>query len=158
MKHPLPCINNISIANLTNMSNFTKVVFVKPFLTGALALAVAFLAETQSVAAQTTVAAAGMPAVAEAKNAASGIVEIWSATEGATLSDTLQSWAQRAKWKVIWESDSDFRLAANGEFEGSFEDAAQHLITAFGRTRPRLRATFYGGNSVLRIWAERAEP
>lgn len=87
-----------------------------------------------------------------------GIVDIWTANEGASLSDTLATWAQRAKWKVIWETDSDFRLAASGDFEGSFEDAAQKLIQAFGRTRPRLRATFYRGNAVVRVWAERAEP
>lgn len=86
------------------------------------------------------------------------IVDIWTAAEGATLSDTLASWAERSGWKLIWESDSDFRLAAGGQFEGAFQDASQHLIEAFGRTRPRLRATFYGGNLVLRVWAERAEP
>lgn len=98
------------------------------------------------------------PVVSSASPAGTGIVDIWTANEGATLSDTLATWAQRAKWKVIWETDSDFRLAASGDFEGNFEDAAQKLIQAFGRTRPRLRATFYRGNSVLRVWAERAEP
>ena len=110
-------------------------------------------AAAQTVPAQT--AAATIPAVDPGQGA---VVDIWSANEGATLSDTLAGWAQRAKWKLIWESDSDFRLAANGDFEGSFEDAAQKLIEAFGRTRPRLRATFYGGNAVIRVWAERAEP
>lgn len=98
------------------------------------------------------------PVISSASPASAGIVDIWTANEGASLSDTLATWAQRAKWKVIWETDSDFRLAASGDFEGSFEDAAQKLIQAFGRTRPRLRATFYRGNSVLRVWAERAEP
>lgn len=87
-----------------------------------------------------------------------GIVDIWTANEGAALSDTLASWSERAGWKLIWESDSDFRLAAGGQFEGDFQDASQRLIEAFGRTRPRLRASFYGGNTVLRVWAERAEP
>lgn len=105
--------------------------------------------------AQPTPGTASAPAPA---SDALGIVDVWTANEGATLSDTLSGWSSRAGWKLIWESDSDFRLAAGGQFEGDFQDAAQGLIEAFGRTRPRLRATFYAGNSVLRVWAERAEP
>lgn len=88
----------------------------------------------------------------------SGITDVWTANENATLSDTLAGWAERDGWKLIWEPETDFRLAAGGQFEGEFQDAAQHLIEAFGRARPRLRATFYGGNKVLRVFVERAEP
>lgn len=141
-----------------HLSNIAKVNAVNPIPRCAIAslaliaiplpAAAASTVETVSTAPAATADAAAMPA----------IVDIWTANEGATLSDTLASWAERSGWKVIWETDSDFRLAAAGQFEGQFQDAAQRLIEAFGRTRPRLRATFYGGNSVLRVWAERAEP
>ncbi len=117
----------------------------------------ASISAIMGTSAMAQVVPAQIPATGPA-TVSTGIVDIWTANEGSTLSDTLATWAQRAKWKLIWETDSDFRLAANGDFEGSFEDAAQKLIEAFGRTRPRLRATFYGGNAVLRVWAERAEP
>jgi hypothetical protein len=84
--------------------------------------------------------------------------EVWSVSEGQNLSDALAGWAQRAGWKLIWEADTDFRLGASGEFSGSFDRAASTLITAFGRSKPRLRANFYEGNKVLRVWIERAEP
>ena len=84
--------------------------------------------------------------------------EVWSVSEGQNLSDALGGWAQRAGWKLIWEADTDFRLGASGEFSGSFDRAASTLITAYGRSKPRLRANFYEGNKVLRVWIERAEP
>lgn len=115
-------------------------------------------AATEAVTADNALSAAATADHALSAAQASGVVDVWMAQEGATLSDTLASWSERAGWKLIWESESDFRLAAGGSFEGEFPSAAQKLIEAFGRTRPRLRATFYRGNSVLRVWAERAEP
>lgn len=31
-------------------------------------------------------------------------VEIWKGEQGSTLSDSLQQWANRAKWVVIWDA------------------------------------------------------
>lgn len=87
-----------------------------------------------------------------------GIQEQWTASDGAALSATLTGWAQRAGWTVVWETDDDFRLAAGAILQGDFQTAAGGLIEAFGHARPRLRATFYGGNRVLRVWTERNEP
>ena len=90
----------------------------------------------------------------------SGMVveEDWTATADAPLSATLAGWAERAGWKLVWESDSDFRLAAGATITGDFPSAAGQLIDAFSHTRPRLRAVFYAGNKVLRVWTERTEP
>ena len=86
------------------------------------------------------------------------IQEQWTATDGAALSATLTGWAQRAGWTVVWETDDDFRLAAGATLDGDFPTAAGSLIEAFSHARPRLRAIFYGGNRVLRVWTERNEP
>lgn len=86
------------------------------------------------------------------------VEEVWSVSEGQNLSDALAGWSQRAGWKLIWEADTDFRLGASAEFSGTFDRAASSLIAAFGRSKPRLRANFYEGNKVLRVWIERAEP
>ncbi len=88
----------------------------------------------------------------------SAIQEEWTATDGASLSTTLTGWAQRAGWTVVWETDDDFRLSAGGALEGDFPTAAGGLIEAFSHARPRLRAIFYAGNKVLRVWTERNEP
>jgi len=86
------------------------------------------------------------------------VQEQWTATDGAPLSTTLTGWAQRAGWTVVWETDDDFRLAAGATLEGDFPTAAGGLIEAFSHARPRLRAIFYAGNRVLRVWTERNEP
>lgn len=97
------------------------------------------------------------PAGSPAKPARS-IQEQWTATDGASLSTTLTGWAQRAGWTVVWETDDDFRLAAGATLDGDFPTAAGGLIEAFSPARPRLRAIFYAGNRVLRVWTERNEP
>jgi hypothetical protein len=86
------------------------------------------------------------------------IQEQWTAIDGAALSATLTGWALRAGWTVVWETDDDFRLAAGATLDGDFPTAAGGLVEAFGHARPRLRAIFYGGNKVLRVWTERNEP
>lgn len=163
LKHSLPIGNDRYILNTINPHNITmshtliRKSLVRSVPRGVLLCTAATILVSLAGAADAQSIPAN-PVISSASPANAGIVDIWTANEGASLSDTLATWAQRAKWKVIWETDSDFRLAASGDFEGSFEDAAQKLIQAFGRTRPRLRATFYRGNAVLRVWAERAEP
>jgi type IV pili sensor histidine kinase/response regulator len=88
----------------------------------------------------------------------SAVQEQWTATDGASLSTTLTGWAQRSGWTVVWETDDDFRLAAGATLEGDFPTAAGGLVEAFSHARPRLRAVFYAGNRVLRVWTERNEP
>jgi type IV pili sensor histidine kinase/response regulator len=113
----------------------------------------ALLAAAAVSAAPTPSAAAGPPAAVQ-----KGIQEQWTASDGAPLSTTLTGWAQRAGWTVVWETDDDFRLAAGATLDGDFQTAAGGLIEAFSHARPRLRAIFYAGNRVLRVWTERNEP
>lgn len=107
-------------------------------------------------------AALAAPSIAVAQPAAQAaapvIEDVWQVPANSSLSSVLSSWAERAHWTVIWEADSDYRLTAAGELRGDFPTAATRLITAFGKGRPRLRATLYEGNHVLRVWSERAEP
>ena len=113
----------------------------------------ALLAAAAMTSAPPAAAASGPPAAP-----ASGIQEQWTATDGSSLSATLTGWGQRAGWTVVWETDDDFRLAAGATLDGDFPTAAGGLIEAFSHARPRLRAIFYAGNRVLRVWAERNEP
>ena len=113
----------------------------------------ALLAATAVSAAPPPAAPSSGPAVVQIP-----IQEQWTATENASLSTTLTAWAQRAGWTVVWETDDDFRLAAGATLEGDFPTAAGRLIEAFSQARPRLRAIFYAGNKVVRVWTERSEP
>ena len=116
-------------------------------------LAAAALSAAPQPSAAPRAVPASLPGVVQ-----TSIQEQWTATDGASLSTTLTSWAQRVGWTVVWETDDDFRLAAGATLEGDFPTAAGGLIEAFSHARPRLRAIFYAGNSVLRVWTERNEP
>ncbi|WP_206245871.1 toxin co-regulated pilus biosynthesis Q family protein [Novosphingobium terrae] len=86
------------------------------------------------------------------------IVEKWTADRGEYLSAVLGRWAKRADWKLVYESDADYRLSADGVIEGDFKGAVSRLIGAYSQNKPLLRIHFYNGNSVLRVWVERSEP
>lgn len=98
------------------------------------------------------------PTTLSAAPTAQPIQEQWTVLTDASLSATLSGWAQRAGWKVVWETDDDFHLAAGANVAGDFPAAATQLIDAFSHSRPRLRAIFYNTNRVLRVWTERNEP
>lgn len=118
----------------------------------------ALLASAAVSAVAPTSAPPGVPPAPTKGAATLAIEEQWTASSGAALSATLTSWAQRAGWTVVWETEDDFRLAAGATLDGDFPTVADRLIQAFGNARPRLRAVFYGGNKVLRVWTERNEP
>lgn len=124
-----------------------------------IAIAALSLSAAPALAAAAVSAAPPPPAHSNPPAVVGGAIqEEWTATDGASLSATLTGWAQRAGWTVVWETDDDFRLAAGGALEGDFPTAAGGLIEAFSHARPRLRAIFYAGNKVLRVWTERNEP
>lgn len=76
-------------------------------------------------------------------------VEDWLAEEGATLRGLLSEWCERAGWRLIWNSNRNYTLAAGAMFRGRFADVASALIRTFARARPAPLATFYKGNRVL---------
>ena len=76
-------------------------------------------------------------------------VEDWLAEEGSTLKGLLSEWCERAGWRLIWNSNRNYTLAAGAMFRGRFADVASALIRNFARARPAPLATFYKGNRVL---------
>ena len=86
------------------------------------------------------------------------VVEKWTAERGEYLSGVLARWAKRADWNLVYESDADYRLSADGVVEGDFKAAVSRMIEAYGQNKPHLRVRFYNGNSVVRVWIERSEP
>lgn len=76
-------------------------------------------------------------------------VEDWLAEEGNTLKGLLSEWCERAGWRLIWNSNRNYTLAAGAMFRGRFADVASALIRNFARAKPAPMATFYKGNRVL---------
>ena len=76
-------------------------------------------------------------------------VEDWLAEEGSTLKGLLSEWCERAGWRLVWNSNRNYTLAAGAMFRGRFADVSSALIRTFARARPAPLATFYKGNRVL---------
>lgn len=108
-------------------------------------------------AAVAAVPAAQSVAAPNPQESGPAIEDVWQASANSSLAATLSGWADRAGWKLVWESDTDFKLAAGATVSGDFETAAQKLLGSFRNTHPRLKAVIYRGNRVLRVWAERVE-
>lgn len=78
-------------------------------------------------------------------------VEDWLAEEGNTLKGLLTEWCERAGWRLVWNSNRNYTLAAGAMFRGRFADVASALVRNFARAKPAPLATFYKGNRVLVI-------
>ena len=76
-------------------------------------------------------------------------VEDWLAEEGSTLKGLLTEWSERSGWRLIWNTNRNYTLAAGAMFRGRFADVSSGLIRTFARARPAPIATFYKGNRVL---------
>lgn len=83
------------------------------------------------------------------QSAGEDMVEDWLAEEGSTLKGLLTDWSERAGWRLIWNSNRNYTLAAGAMFRGRFADVSSALIRTFARARPAPVATFYKGNRVL---------
>lgn len=60
------------------------------------------------------------------------LAQIWTATTGSTLRQTVEAWAARAKWTLIWKADDlDYPIDAPLRFEGSFEEAIKEIFPLY---------------------------
>ena len=85
----------------------------------------------------------------ESSSSGDDAVEDWLAEEGNTLKGLLSNWCERAGWRLVWNSNRNYRLSAGAMFRGRFADVASALIRTFARAQPAPMATFYKGNRVL---------
>ncbi|WAJ37247.1 TcpQ domain-containing protein [Pseudomonas sp. GOM7] len=75
--------------------------------------------------------------------------EIWVADAGSTLRDSVEAWAKKAGWKVIWDQDDlNYPIAAALRFEGSFKDAIYQLFPLYDNAP---RPFIVDGSSVQKI-------
>lgn len=63
--------------------------------------------------------------------------QIWAAETGSTLRQSVEAWAKKANWTLIWSQDDlDYPIQAPLRFEGSFEEAIKQLFPLYD-TAPR---------------------
>lgn len=89
----------------------------------------ASIGKSGNVAPSTSVAPKPTPAVVTAPKP---LAQIWTATSGSTLRQTVEAWAARAKWTLIWKVDDlDYPIDAPLRFEGSFEEAIKEIFPLY---------------------------
>lgn len=80
-----------------------------------------------------TTAGNSVPA-AEVKPAAPvrPLPQVWTAEAGSTLRESVEEWAKKARWKVIWaQEDLNYPIDAPLHFEGSFQEAIKQLFPLY---------------------------
>ena len=74
--------------------------------------------------------------------------------EDRTLSTALERWARQAGWKLLWESTLDYSIEASATINGTFEDAIEFVAKNLANSENPMRASFYKGNKVVRIFTK----
>lgn len=59
------------------------------------------------------------------------ILPIWSATQGQTLREVIENWAQQAGYQLVWDANYDYPIRAKLQFNLPFIDAIQRLFNAY---------------------------
>ena len=77
--------------------------------------------------------------------------EVWVAEAGSTLRDTIQTWAAKAKWTIVWDSKMDFPLRGPLRFEGRFDEAVAQFITMYEQSDKPLVADISLQQSLIYV-------
>ncbi len=73
----------------------------------------------------------------------------WDAQVGSTLRQSVEEWAKRANWQVIWEpEDLDFTIEAALHFTGSFDQAIAQVFPLYDSAR---RSFVVDGNDEQKL-------
>lgn len=80
---------------------------------------------------------------------ASAMPQTWDAPIGSTLRQSVEAWAKRAGWQVVWEPDDlDYPIEAALHFRGNFAEAVAQVFPLYDGAR---RSFIVDGNSSQRI-------
>lgn len=74
---------------------------------------------------------------------------VWTLTVGNAVGHELQSWGEKAGWKVIWSMPKDWTVPATTSFSGDFKSAASDVIKTLAANGALVRAQFYDGNKTM---------
>lgn len=94
--------------------------------------------------------APGMPSGAIAAPVAArpvhdaGIVPVWTATAGSTLRESVQKWADQAKWTLVWDAPDgvdksvNYPIVAPLHFQGQIDEAVGDCIRLYEHAKKPL--------------------
>ncbi|MGZ0717718.1 PFGI-1 class ICE element type IV pilus protein PilL2 [Pseudomonas gessardii] len=72
------------------------------------------------------------PSTAKVVQASKPLPQVWTASTGSTLRQTVEGWAATANWKLIWKVDDlDYPIDAPLRFEGSFQQAIKEIFPLY---------------------------
>ncbi|QPO18797.1 TcpQ domain-containing protein [Pseudomonas sp. Y39-6] len=99
---------------------------------------------TQAIATTTPVT----PAIATPKP----LAQIWTASTGSTLRQTVEGWAEKAGWKLMWQVDDlDYSIDAPLRFEGSFQEAIGSIFPLYDSAPRSFLVDVVDSNSSQRL-------
>lgn len=75
----------------------------------------------------------------------------WTVRAETTLQRTLEAWAAREGWELIWDAKNDYRIRASADLGPDFLSAVRALADAVNMTSPDLTVTLYLGNRVIHV-------
>jgi len=75
----------------------------------------------------------------------------WTVRAESTLQSTLQNWAAREGWELVWDAKNDYRIRAAADLGSDFLSAVRALSDAVNMTSPDLTVTLYMGNRVIHV-------
>ncbi|MBN3815214.1 hypothetical protein G3N57_00700 [Paraburkholderia sp. Se-20369] len=99
---------------------------------------------------------ASAPAVAVPVQDA-GIVPVWSAAKGSTLRDSIQKWANEAKWTLVWDAPDgpdktvNYPIVAPLQFQGSIDQAVGDCIRLYEHAKKPLGVEINQGQRLLYV-------
>jgi type IV pili sensor histidine kinase/response regulator len=80
---------------------------------------------------------------------ASVIAQTWDAPVGSTLRRSVEAWAKRAGWQVVWTADDlDYPIEAALHFKGTFAEAIAQVFPLYDGAP---RSFIVDGSSSQRI-------
>jgi hypothetical protein len=75
----------------------------------------------------------------------------WTLRPGDTLRDALERWADKAGYKLIWNTQRDYPIEAGVTFPvgTSFLEASRQVMRAAWRSNPGIKATVYANHVIV---------
>jgi hypothetical protein len=73
-----------------------------------------------------------------------GIVPLWTATAGSTLRESIQKWADQAKWTLVWDAPDgvdksvNYPIVAPLHFQGQIDEAVGDCIRLYEHAKKPL--------------------
>lgn len=83
-------------------------------------------------------------------------VETWVGAEGSTLKTTLEQWAKKAGWKLVWDAYKDDRIVDYGidarlTFEGTIDQAISQWLPLYEHAPIPLAVDFQPSQHLIYI-------